>query len=373
MWFFKNLIINLKLVKKLDFILILSILVISLFGSINIYSATYKKYSFYYLNHQIMWILISICVAYIILAIDYQIILNYVEYLYLFNIVLLIYTYLFTSPINGAKVWISFGSVAIEPAEFAKLTITLMLAKKIQEMNGDINNFKNLSILFLYTIVPTILIAIAPDMGLVLLIFVAVLAILFILKLDLKIMLSGLLVLLISLTIAWNFGGIKEYQKQRITSFSNQDSSSNGSNFQLKQSKIAIGSGGLLGEGFTKGSFIQGNFVPESHTDFIFAVIADEWGFLGPILVLIGYGIVELRIIKIAKNSKNISGTVICIGISASLMLSIYQNIGMTMGIMPISGITLPFISYGGSSVLSNFISMALVLNVGMRNSKINF
>lgn len=369
----KKLKIDLKLLRRVDFILVLAIIVISLFGAINIYSATKKTSSYYFLDRQIMWILISICVSYIILTIDYQRILAYIEYLYLFNIVLLIYTYLFTSPINGAKVWIKLGSIAIEPGEFAKLIITLVLAKKVQEMNGQINNFKNLCVLFLYTIVPTILIAIAPDMGLVLLIFVAVLAILFISKLNLKIMLSGLLVLFISVTIAWNLGLIKEYQKQRITSFISQDSDLNDSNFQLKQSKIAIGSGGILGEGFGKSAYIQGNFIPESHTDFIFAVIANEWGLLGTIVLLIAYGIVELRIIKIAKNSKDISGTIICVGISATLMFSVYQNIGMTMGIAPISGVTLPFVSYGGSSILSNFTAIALVLNVGIRNKKINF
>lgn len=369
----KNLKINFKLLRRLDFILILSIVIISLFGSVNIYSATKRTYGYFFLNHQIMWILISICVTYIILTIDYQKILNYIEYLYLFNIALLIYTLLFSPPINGARVWINFGSVAIEPGEFAKLIITLILAKKIQEMEGEVNNFKNLSVLFLYTIIPTILIAMAPDMGLVLLIFIAVLAILFISKLNLKIMISGLLVLFMSVTIAWNFGLVKEYQKQRVTSFFSQESDSMDSNFQLKQSKIAIGSGGILGEGFSRGAYIQGDFIPESHTDFIFAVIADEWGFLGAILLLTAYGVVIIRIIKIAEESKDISGTVICISISATLLFSILQNIGMTIGMMPISGITLPFVSYGGSSMLSNFISIALVLNIGMRRKKINF
>ncbi len=373
MLFLKNLKISSKLLKRLDFSIILLVEIISLFGAANIYSATSQKYNYYFLNRQIMWILISSCVVYIILTIDYQSILRYVPYLYLFNVALLIYTYLFTSPINGARVWIKFGSIAIEPGEFAKLTITLILAKEIQEMHGEINNFRNLCILFFYTIIPVILIAIAPDMGLVLLIFFAVVAILFILKLNLKIMLSGLLVLIISIALAWNFNIIKEYQKQRITCFSSQDSGLDGSNFQLRQSKIAIGDGGIVGSGFKKGTLIQGDFIPESHTDFIFAVIANEWGFLACVVLLIAYGIVEFRIIKISKSSKDISGIVICIGMSATLMFSIFQNIGMTIGIAPISGITLPFISYGGSSILSNFISIALILNVGMRNQKINF
>ena len=137
MWILKKLKIDLKLLRRVDFILVLAIIVISLFGVINIYSATKKTSSYYFLDRQVMWILISICVSYIILTIDYQRILAYIEYLYLFNIVLLIYTYLFTSPINGAKVWIKLGSIAIEPGEFAKLIITLVLAKKVQEMNGQ--------------------------------------------------------------------------------------------------------------------------------------------------------------------------------------------------------------------------------------------
>ncbi len=365
--------LNFKLIRELDFILIFFVMILSVFGLMNIYSVTNRKSGYYFFDHQMIWILISIFIVYVILCIDYSKFICYIDFAYWFNVALLVYTYLFTHPINGAKVWIQLGSVAVEPGEFCKLTITLMLAKKIQEMNGEINNFKNLCTLFIYSIIPTILILIAPDLGLVLIVFFTVLSILFICKLDLKMMLSGLLVLVVFVTVAWNFGLIKEYQKQRLTSFISQDSDLSGTNLQVSQSKIAIGSGGLMGQGFNKSTYIQGDFIPESHTDFIFAVVGSEWGLSGTVALLAVYAIVMTRIIKIGKNSKDVAGTVICIGSFGALVFSILQNIGMTVGIMPITGITLPFISYGGSSALCNFVAIGLILNVGMRRKKINF
>ncbi len=365
--------LSFKLIRELDFILIFFVMILSVFGLMNIYSVTNRKNGYYFLNHQVIWILISIFIVYVILCIDYSKFIFYIDFAYCFNVALLVYTYFFTRPINGAKVWIQLGSVAVEPGEFCKLTITLMLAKKIQEMNGEINNFKNLCTLFIYSIIPTILILIAPDLGLVLIVFFTVLSILFICKLDLKMMLSGLLVLVVFVTVAWNFGLIKEYQKQRLTSFISQDSDLSGTNLQVSQSKIAIGSGGLMGQGFNKSTYIQGDFIPESHTDFIFAVVGSEWGLSGTVALLAVYAIVMIRIIKIGKSSKDVSGTVVCIGSFGALVFSILQNIGMTVGIMPITGITLPFISYGGSSVLCNFVAIGLILNVGMRRKKINF
>ncbi|MDP4088012.1 MAG: FtsW/RodA/SpoVE family cell cycle protein, partial [Bacillota bacterium] len=143
--------------------------------------------------------------------------------------------------------------------------------------------------------------------------------------------------------------------------------------YQLLQSQIAIGSGGLTGKGFLKGTLIGGGYVPEAHTDFIFAVVGEEWGLIGAAVLIVLYSVLLYKIIKIARNSRDTLGSMICAGAAVSLLFSVLQNIGMTIGIMPIAGITLPFMSYGGSSILTNFITIGLVLNIGMRRSKINF
>ena len=169
----------------------------------------------------------------------------------------------------------------------------------------------------------------------------------------------------------WSTSIIKPYQKERLTSFLHPTINLTGIGLQLAQSKLAIGSGGLLGTGFLKG--VQFQKIPENYTDFIFAVLGEEWGLIGVIVLVVLYGVIIYRLIKIAKNSKDIFGTVISVGLISNLLFSIFQNIGMNIGIMPITGITLPFMSYGGSSLLTSFMVVGLVLNIGMRRKKINF
>jgi len=246
-----------------------------------------------------------------------------------------------------------------------------MLAKVIQDMEGNINNIKNLSKVLMYAAIPMILIVIQPDMGLTMVSFFIVLGIVIVANLDWKVIVGGLSAVLVVIVGLWNSPFMPPYWKGRLLSFLNPEKYELTFGFQLLQSKIAIGSGGIFGLGYSNGK--QYKFIPENHTDFIFAVINEEWGFIGTIVLLVLYGVLLYKLINIARTSKDLSGSIICIGIAASLMFSIIQNMGMTIGIMPITGITLPFVSYGGSSMLTNFISLALVLNVGMRRNKINF
>ncbi len=174
-------------------------------------------------------------------------------------------------------------------------------------------------------------------------------------------------------TIAWKSSLIEKYQKMRVLALFNPEKYAKSYSLQLLQSQIGIGSGGILGKGFLKGTQISGGYVPFASTDFIFSVVGEEWGFLGAGVLILFYAIVLYRIITISRESKDIFGSVVCVGMVSTMLFSILQNIGMTIGLLPITGITLPFMSYGGSSLLSAFIGLALVLNIGMRRKKINF
>lgn len=363
-----------KLLRELDFTIIVTIIIIVLFGTLNIYSATHMKFGTHYLESQFIWLVGGLTLTYFILIFDYSIIQSYANIIYWFGIFLLILNdTIFKSTVNGASSWMKIGSFSMQPSEFAKLGMIIMLAKELSKMEGKINDLRNFFKLAAYAALPMMLIIIQPDMGMTMVCFFIVLGIFFAAGLDLKVIGGGILGLVAVIAVVWNSPLMEDYWKVRLTSFLNPESDELGSGLQLIQSQIGIGSGGILGKGFLKGTQIAGGFIPESHTDFIFSVVGEEWGLIGGIVLLFLYGIVIYKLINIAKNSKDIFGSVICVGVISTLLFSVLQNIGMTIGIMPITGITLPFMSYGGSSMLTSFMSLGLVLNIGMRKKKINF
>jgi rod shape determining protein RodA len=362
--------LNKKLLRELDYSVIILVICIVIFGCINIYSAT-KEYNFYYPRLQFVWMILGLITIYIILTLDYTLIKNYAALIYWAGIIFLILNRFLGTITKGANSWIMIGNRGIQPSEFAKIGMIIMLAKKLDDMEGKINDPKNLLELIFYAAVPMFLIVIQPDMGMTMVSFFIVLGIFYCMGLDYKIIIGGATSVVLVIIGVWNSSIIKPYWKGRLTSFINPEQYELGYGLQLIQSKLALGSGGILGRGFGKG--IQFKFVPENHTDFIFAVLGEEWGLLGALILLLLYGALIFQLIKIAKSSKDIFGTVICVGFISNLLFSIMQNIGMTVGLMPITGITLPFMSYGGSSLLTSFIALGLVLNVGMRKKKINF
>ncbi|MPQ42489.1 rod shape-determining protein RodA [Clostridium tarantellae] len=368
--------IDSKLRKELDYKLLTVMIVIVLFGILNIYLATRAEHGVFFTKKQLIWFGISMLVLYIILLWDYTILYGYVEIFYWGSIVLLIITRFAGSVINGARGWIVLGPVSIQPSELAKIAMILMLAKQMQIVDMKINNVKNFFKVAIYAAIPMVLIVIQPDMGMTMVSFFIVLGIFFVAGLDLRVIGSGLLALVLAIALVWNSGIIKSYQKMRLVGFLNPEADELGINLQLTQSMIGIGSGGFLGTGVDLKSNDAGyaaEFVPERQTDFIFSVIGEHWGTIGGIFLLILYAMLIYRIIDTARNAKDIFGSVICIGFASYFIFAILQNIGMTIGIMPITGITLPLVSYGGSSLLTTIMSIALVLNIGMRKKKIQF
>jgi rod shape determining protein RodA len=375
---FRQLKLDMRLIKEIDKTVLISLILLILYGTLNIYLCTKGQYGVTFVKQQLFWLVLSIIGLYIFMAIDYTIIFNYVPILYWGVVVLLILTMVpgIGIVVNGARGWINLGICKLQPSEFAKLVIILMLGKKLDEMDGKINDVKNFLILAFYCIVPVIFIVIQPDMGMSMVCFFIVLGIFYTMGFDTRIIGGGLMTLVLAITIVWNSGLIEQYQKTRFTAFLNP-AVDDASTYHLNQSLIAIGSGGILGSSPSLAengaTTYAAQNVPEVHTDFIFAAIADQWGFLGAVLLLVLYGFLIYKMISIARTSKDIFGSVICVGIVSYFLFAILQNIGMTIGLLPITGITLPLVSYGGSSLLTTVISVALAINVGMRRKKIHF
>ncbi|WP_286911073.1 rod shape-determining protein RodA [Clostridium sp. UBA1652] len=370
--------LDLKILKELDFTLLLASIMTVLFGCLNIYLAT--KGSPETLNSfkkQLLFLGLSIVVIYFMLLIDYIMLKNYALIFYILSTLLLAVTPFLGKTINGATGWIRIGGFSMQPSELAKIAIIILVAKKLEDMDGKINDVKNFFILAAYIIVPVLFIVKQPDMGMTMVCFFIVLGMFFIAGLDMRIIGGGLLSLVVAIVIVWNSGLIHTYQKARLTSFLNPEADELNTGLQLTQSMIGIGSGGLFGTGAdlninaTTGYVAQN--VPEKQTDFIFAVVGEHWGTLGAIFLLTLYGIIIYRMLVISRTSKDLLGKMICVGFASYFLFAVLQNIGMTIGLMPITGITLPLVSSGGSSLLTTMMSIGLVLNIGMRKKKINF
>lgn len=365
-----------KLLRYLDYGYLITLLLLISFGAINILSASQTSVASTGLDYslfktQLAWICAGIIIIIVMLSFDYTLLQGYASILYWFGIILLILSItILKVKVNGGTSWMKIGPISVEPSEFAKLGLILILAKKLQDMDGNINKPKNFFILLFYCLIPiSIMMFGQSDTGMAMVTSAIVAGIFFISGIKKRVIFSAFFIVILGAFIAFNTGVLKDYQKARLTGFMNQSSNTNSTNYQLNQGKMAIGSGELTGKGFLKGS----RFVTYRTTDFIFSVVGEEWGLVGAGVLLTLYGILIFKMINIARKSKDLFGTVICIGIVSSFMFSILENIGMNIGIMPITGITLPFVSYGGSSAISYFIAMGLVLNIGMRNKKMLF
>ncbi|GFZ33507.1 rod shape-determining protein RodA [Clostridium zeae] len=367
----KSLFLDRKTLKELDFSIIITVILIVLFGAYNIATCSSKG------NQQVKWLILSLAISYIVLLIDYVDLKIYVKIFYWLCMILLLYTLYFGRTINGATGWIHVGFY-IQPAEIAKIALIMMLGIKLEDMEFKVNNIKNLIILGIYCAIPMVLIIKQPDMGMTMVLFFIVLGVAFAAKLNLKILAAGILIVIISVVGIWNSGHfIKDYQKGRIIAFLDPESYALGDGYQLLQAMTGVGSGGFFGKKFTVENQANANYVannvPEPQTDFIFAVTTENFGTVGAIVLLSLYGFLIYRIIAIAKKAKDGFGMIFSVGMATYFTFAILQNAGMSIGIMPITGITLPLTSYGGSSLLTTVVSIALVLNIGMRRKKIVF
>lgn len=364
-----------KILKHIDYGILFSVIALIIIGLVTISSATHafsEDGNMRNLLMQAAYGAVAIVIGVFLVKLDYNIIGGYYKIFYAVGIVGLIAVLIFGSERNGAKAWLGIGPFGIQPAEFFKLIMIITVAKVLEEME-DINTLKNLGKIAAVVIPPMALIQLQPDTGTNLIFAATIFGMLFYAGLDKKIILGGFGAGITAVLAVWFLDILKPYQKFRILVFLNPELDIRGQGYNAYMAKTAIGAGGFFGSGLYNGTMTEGNFIPELHTDFIFSVFAEEWGFLGAIALLALYLNIIWRGIKIARASKDKFGTYLIVGILSMLTFQILQNIGMDIGLMPITGIPLPFISYGGSSLLTNILALSLVLNVGVRKQKINF
>ncbi len=360
--------------KQLDYVLIALATALALLGLLMITSATRSTESSRQLLVQSIAMGLGIIIMFIVAGFDYRDYEDIAKYLYVGSILILIFVLLFGQgkEETGANSWIRIGSIGIQPSELVKLTFCITFSIRLSKCQETINTPKTLAQLFLHFAVLAGLVILQNDTGTALVFLFMFLCMLFVAGLSYKYIFAGLGAFLAFLPFAW-FVLMKPYQRERILVFLNPERDATGAGYQVLQSKIAVGSGEFLGRGYMQGPQNQLAMLPEKETDFIFGVIGEEFGFIGTTIVLALLVLLIIRCLYIGIHAKNDQGYFICIGIASMYTFHTFENILMCIGLMPVTGIPLPFLSYGGSSVMTNFIAIGLVLSVWLRRRVLRF
>ena len=308
----------------------------------------------------------GLVLMWLMLMVDYHTLSQQVPLLYFASVLLLLVTYLFGAAAFGSRRWIPVGGgLHIQVSEFVKLVIILLVARYLTDLRTDELDIREMLKLAGMVMVPAALVLKQPDLGTALT-YIAVLVVgAFLGGLNWKYVAGIALVALVVLPVGYRF--LPEYQKSRLVSFMDPDQDPQGAGYQLIQSQIAIGSGGMTGKGITKGTQSRLRFLPVPYKDFIFSAWAEEQGFVGVVVMLAFYFVLLMRIVQNAQTAPDRLGMYICMGVAALLLSHILINVGMVAGLMPVTGIPLPFMSAGGSSIWSNFLALGLVNNVRLR------
>ncbi|MAG28942.1 rod shape-determining protein RodA [bacterium] len=330
-------------------------------GLLIIYSLTWPEDT--RLVKQIIFLALGLALVIAIQLLDVHFWRNASVVFYAVIILLLIGLLIFGDTTRGIKAWITIGSLGFQPAEFAKLAMILFLATTLERLHFDIARLKHVVLVFAIIGIPMLLIAMQPDVGSAFIIFITGTIMILYTGLDRKKLLMLLVVGLIALFIGW-FGVLQDYQKDRVLTFLNPQSDLLGAGYNVAQSVIAIGSGGIFGRGLGLGTQSQLNFLPEQETDFIFASFAEELGFLGSMLLLLVFVFFLWRLYRMTRDGTRLFGNFLILGILAMFLSQAVINIGMNMGLFPVTGVPLPFISYGGSSLIASFASIGIAMNV---------
>lgn len=357
---------------KIDWVLLICTIVASLYGLLLISSAVKSTGSYSNVLVQSFAIILGIGLMIFISFMDYSAIMEYYKpifgiYVGFLVLVLIIGIGRAETGTNG---WINLGPVNIQPSEFAKVGFILTFAYHLSMIGDRITNIKNIAFLGLHLLVPLMLILMQPDYGTAMVFIFIAIVMMFYAGLQLRYFALGGGAFLLLAPLVWKFV-LSPFQKDRIMVFLNPEASPMGAGYNVIQSKLAVGSGMISGKGLYEGTQIQLGFLPGKHTDFIFAVAGEELGFIGSMLVVLLLGFIICRIIYQASTVRKDSGAFVLVGCAAMFLFQTFENIGMCIGIMPVTGIPLPFFSYGGSSVLTSYIAMGIILSVLKRRENI--
>ncbi|MBP8717900.1 MAG: rod shape-determining protein RodA [Candidatus Atribacteria bacterium] len=359
-----------RLIKHIDYSLIFLVLVLCFLGLLVIYSTTQPEISneedMQFTKRQLLYILVGLFLCFIVATIDYHQLEKIAIPIYILAIIMLVYVLLFGKTMGGSRRWIKVAGFDVQPSEFAKIALIIFLADFLSRQKDKLSNFLYFLLPFLFTGILMLLITKQPDLGTAIVFLAIVLFMIYVAGIEWKYILMISLLLVASFPVLWSF--LKDYQRKRIIFFLNPELDPLGAGYNIIQSKVAIGSGGLLGQGLFSGIQSQLKFLPAQHTDFVFAVIGEELGFLGALLLLSLFILLLWKGIKIAQEAPDLLGTFLATGVVAFMFFHIFINIGMVMGIVPATGLPLPFISYGGTFMITNFIGIGLLLNVHLRS-----
>lgn len=364
--------------RGFDPVLTIAVALLLLIGTLLVYAATKSWYAEmgrdpqYYLKRHIINIVIGALLAFSTTVIDYRLLRAYTPVLWGAGVLGLIAVLIpgVGSTVNGARAWISLpGGFQIQPAELAKIAIIVGISMVLSERVHDREEptHKDVARALAIAAIPILLILLQPDMGTVIIISASVVTIVAVSGAPSRWVVGLLLVAMLGGFVAVKAHVLSDYQVKRLQSFVNPSADPQLSGYQLRQSRITVGSGGLVGKGLFKGPQTNGRFVPEQQTDFIFTVAGEELGFLGSSLILFLFMIILWRSFRIARKSQDLFGRLVCTGVIAWFAFQAFENIGMTMGLMPMTGVPLPFVSYGGSSMFANLIGIGLLQNVYSR------
>ncbi len=364
--FFKN-----KNLYKIDLFILISLVLIILIGLLNLYSATLSLKRNFMLSQSIATIL-GFILMFILIAVNIQFLKRLYLPIYIISIVLLILVLIIgTGDSVGARSWIKLGPISFQPSEFVKLGMIICLATVIENNSTKLNEPKTLIKVLIFAFIPVGLVLMQPDFGTAFVFILVIGSMLFVAGISLRLVVYTLITAIASLPVF--YFSLSPYQKNRILNFLNPERDITNTGYQAVQGKIAAGSGKFIGRGLFKGPQNQFNFIPEKQTDYIFPVFVEEMGFVGGTILIGLYTIMLYRFVRLSKKTANKFNQMLIIGICAMFLAHIFENIGMTIGLMPITGIPLPFLSYGGTFQLVNLIAMGIVLSISCEKTPLDF
>lgn len=358
---------------QIDMPLLLGVVAIATMGVVNLYSATSPYMGAgeragladIYVS-QIYWIVVGFLLGILVAAIDYRHFERITPVLYIGGLVALALVFVFSAT-RGANRWITIAGFNFQPSEFMKIPVVLMVARHLHnDPKTEARTLVDLVLPAVWTFIPVAAVMAQPDLGTSLIYLLSTISILAITKIRRASVAWAMTAGFATIWVVWKFG-LREYQKNRITSFLNPTADLNDTGWHAKQALTAIGNGGLTGEGFMRGTQNQFGFLPDQHSDFPFAVLAEDWGLLGSAVVLGVYCFISVWAVHIASQAKDRFGAAIAVGTGAILFWHCAFNVGMSLGLLPVVGITLPLFSYGGSSAVTMLISLGLLMSVSMR------
>lgn len=358
--------ISSRTLSRLDLNLLGTAILIAAIGCVLVYSATAEGRDANLFGRQLIWVAIGIVAMLIFTFIDYRLLLDISPALWGVGLVLLVYLLIWGQQTAKVKSWIHIAGFQFQPSEFVKIFTALLVAKYFESHTERYLTFRSVLMLGVIVGLPVGLILVQPDFGTAALFVPVAFAALFLGGIRPRFWIIAVLVALLAAPTAW-FVVLKPYQKERIMIFLDPERDTRGSGYQVMQSKIAIGSGGITGKGFREGTQAKLEFLPARHTDFIFAVLAEEWGFVGVLVLLTLYLFFIVSALRIAKAARDRAGTFLVVCLTSFFIFHILINVAMQIGLLPTTGIPLPLVSYGGSSTLMFFVATGLILNVDFR------